>query len=54
MIYKLRAIVLAVRSDDLVSANEEFMAWLREERFMPSQTFDKAYGCQSESPAAPT
>jgi type I restriction enzyme R subunit len=35
VIYKLRAIVLAVRSDGLVSANEEFTAWLRGERSMP-------------------
>ncbi len=35
VIYKLRAIVLAVRSDGLVSANEEMTAWLRGERSMP-------------------
>ncbi len=35
VIYKLRAIVLGVRSDGLVSANEEFTAWLRGERSMP-------------------
>lgn len=35
VIYKLRAIVLAVRGDGLVSANEEFTAWLRGERSMP-------------------
>ena len=35
VIYKLRAIVLSVRSDGLVSANEEFTAWLRGERSMP-------------------
>ncbi len=35
MIYKLRAIVLSVRSDGLVKANEEFTAWLRGERSMP-------------------
>ncbi len=35
VIYRLRAIVLAVRSDGLVSANEEFTAWLRGERSMP-------------------
>lgn len=35
VIYRLRAIVLAVRSDGLVSANEEFTAWLRSERSMP-------------------
>ena len=29
MLHKLRAIVLGVRSDGLVSANEEFTAWLR-------------------------
>lgn len=35
MLYKLRAIVLAVRSDGLIRANEEFTAWLRGERSMP-------------------
>ena len=35
VIYKLRAVVLGVRSDGLVSANEEFTAWLRGERSMP-------------------
>ena len=35
VIYKLRAIVLAVRSDGLIRANEEFTAWLRGERSMP-------------------
>ena len=35
VIYKLRAIVLAVRSDGLVRANEELTAWLRGERSMP-------------------
>lgn len=35
VIYKLRAIMLAVRSDGLVKANEEFTAWLRGERSMP-------------------
>lgn len=35
VIYKLRAIVLAVRSDGLVKANEEFTSWLRGERSMP-------------------
>jgi type I restriction enzyme R subunit len=34
-LYKLRAIVLGVRSDGLVRANEEFTAWLRGERSMP-------------------
>ena len=38
VIYKLRAIVLAVRSDGLVRANEEFTAWLRGERSMPFGT----------------
>lgn len=33
--YKLRAIVLSVRSDGLIRANEEFTAWLRGERSMP-------------------
>ncbi|MEW5790077.1 MAG: type I restriction endonuclease subunit R [Pseudomonadota bacterium] len=35
VLYKLRAIVLSVRSDGLVRANEEFTAWLRGERSMP-------------------
>src|SRR5437764_1453608 len=35
VIYKLRAILLSVRSDGLVKANEEFTAWLRGERIMP-------------------
>ena len=33
--YKLRAILVSVESDGLVSANEEFAAWLRGERSMP-------------------
>ena len=33
--YKLRAILVAVGSDGLVRANEEFAAWLRGERTMP-------------------
>ena len=35
VLYKLRAILLGVRSDGLVKANEEFTAWLRGERSMP-------------------
>ena len=35
VIYKLRAIVLSVRSDGLVRANEEMTAWMRGERSMP-------------------
>jgi type I restriction enzyme R subunit len=35
VLYKLRAIVLAVRSDGLIRANEEITAWLRGERSMP-------------------
>src|SRR6266581_9004276 len=35
VLYKLRAIILAVRSDGLVRANEEFTTWLRGERTMP-------------------
>lgn len=35
VIYKLRAIVLSVRSDGLIKANEELMAWLRGDRSMP-------------------
>ncbi len=35
VLYRLRAIVLAVRGDGLVKANEEFTAWLRSERTMP-------------------
>jgi len=33
--YKLRAIVLSVRSDGLIRANEEMTAWMRGERSMP-------------------
>jgi type I restriction enzyme R subunit len=35
VLYKLRAIVMGVRSDGLVKANEEFAAWLSGERSMP-------------------
>lgn len=35
VLYKLRAIVLSVRSDGLIRANEEMMAWIRGERSMP-------------------
>jgi len=35
VLYKLRAIVLSVRSDGLIRANEAFTAWLRGERSMP-------------------
>ena len=35
VIYKLRAIVLSVRSDGLIKANEEMTAWLRGDRSMP-------------------
>jgi type I restriction enzyme R subunit len=35
VIHKLRAIVLAVRADGLIRANEEFTAWLRGDRSMP-------------------
>ena len=35
VLYKLRAIVLSVRSDGLIRANEEFTAWMRGERSMP-------------------
>ena len=35
VLYKLRAIVLAVRSDGLLKANEELTAWLRGDRSMP-------------------
>lgn len=35
VLYKLRAIILAVHSEGLVRANEEFTAWLRGERTMP-------------------
>ena len=38
VLYKLRAIVLSVRSDGLIRANEEFTAWLRGERSMPFGT----------------
>ena len=35
VLYKLRAILLAVHGDGLVKANDEFTAWLRGERTMP-------------------
>ena len=35
VLYKLRAVVLAVRSDGLIKANEEMTAWLRGDRSMP-------------------
>ena len=35
VLYKLRAVVLAVRSDGLIKANEELTAWLRGDRSMP-------------------
>ena len=35
MLYRLRAIIMGVRSDGLVKANEEFAAWLTGERSMP-------------------
>ena len=35
VIYKLRAIILSVREDGLVKANEEFTAWLKGEKSMP-------------------
>src|SRR5436305_13362992 len=35
VLYKLRAIILAVCSDGLVRANEEFTTWLHVERTMP-------------------
>jgi type I restriction enzyme R subunit len=35
VLYKLRAIVLSVRADGLIRANEEFTAWLRGDRSMP-------------------
>lgn len=35
VLYKLRAIVLSVRSDGLIRANEEMTAWMRGERSMP-------------------
>src|SRR5262245_50268636 len=35
VLYKLRAIVLAVRSDGLLKANEELTGWLRGDRSMP-------------------
>ena len=35
VLYRLRAIILSVRGDGLVRANEEFTAWLRGERTMP-------------------
>ena len=35
VLYRLRAIVMGVRSDGLVKANEEFTAWAQGERSMP-------------------
>ena len=35
VLYRLRAIVLAVRSDGLIKANEEMTAWLRGDKSMP-------------------
>lgn len=35
VLYKLRAIVMSVRSDGLIRANEEMTAWMRGERSMP-------------------
>ncbi len=35
VLYKLRAILLSVRSDGLIRANEEMTAWMRGERSMP-------------------
>ena len=35
VLYKLRAIVLSVRGDGIIKANEEFTAWMRGERSMP-------------------
>lgn len=35
VLYRLRAIIMGVRSDGLVKANEEFAAWLIGERSMP-------------------
>jgi len=35
VLYKLRAIIMGVRGDGLVKANEEFAAWLTGERSMP-------------------
>jgi type I restriction enzyme, R subunit len=35
VLHKLRAIILSVRTDGLVKANEEFAAWLTGERSMP-------------------
>ena len=38
VLYRLRAIVLSVRSDGLIRANEEMTAWMRGERSMPFGT----------------
>src|SRR5207245_1713053 len=35
VLYRLRTIVMGVRSDGLAKANEEFAAWLTAERSMP-------------------
>jgi type I restriction enzyme R subunit len=41
VLYKLRAIVLSVRSDGLIRANEEMTAWMRGERSMPFDANDQ-------------
>ncbi|AFZ01742.1 type I restriction endonuclease subunit R [Calothrix sp. PCC 6303] len=38
VLYRLRAILLSVRSDGLIRANEEFTTWLRGDRTMPFGT----------------
>jgi type I restriction enzyme R subunit len=38
VLFKLRAIVMSVRSDGLIRANEEMTAWMRGERSMPFGT----------------
>jgi type I restriction enzyme R subunit len=53
-LYKLRAIVLSVRSDGLIRANEEMMAWLRGERSMPFGRNNEHVPVRCRSPMRPT
>ena len=42
VLYRLRAILMGVRRDGLVTANEEFTAWLRGNRSMPFEEGEQA------------
>jgi hypothetical protein len=50
VIYVLRAILLSVQADGLVRANENFMAWLRGEKTMPSARTASMCPCASWRP----